>query len=307
MIDRSTYLSGLLMAGLGAIFFSTKAIFAKLLYQHGVDGVDVIALRMLLSLPVFLLILILSWGRGSRLRWHEYAQVMLLGVIGYYGSSTLDFVGLEFVSAGLERQILFLTPTLTLMLGMLVYRRRIGRRQVASMLLAYAGIVLVFWHDTQLGGDNIVLGAVLVFAAALLYAVYLLLSGELVQRVGALRLVALAMIGASVISLLQFAVLRAPLSLLEQTPTVWGLSLLMATVATILPVFLTMFAIARIGAETTSQASMLGPVSTLFLAWWFLSEPITVLQIAGTLLVLAGIWLLSTHQPARERAPVPGR
>lgn len=282
------------MGGLGAIFFSAKAIVAKLMYQHGVDGVTVIALRMLVSLPIFLLILAWTWRQGPRLRRREFVQIGLLGSVGYYGSSTLDFVGLEYVSAGLERQILFLVPTLTVLLGLLLYRRPVGGRQLLSMALAYAGIVLVFWHDTQLGGRNVVLGSALVFGAALLYAIYLLLSAQLVIRVGALRLVALAMVASSFASLLQFALLRPFPALFEQTVPVWTLSAVMATLCTVLPVFLTMFAVARIGAETTSQASMLGPVATLFLAWWLLAEPITGLQIGGTLLVLAGIWLLST-------------
>lgn len=282
------------MGGLGAIFFSAKAIVAKLLYQHGIDGVTVIALRMLVSLPIFLVILAWTWRRGPRLRPREFVQIGLLGSVGYYGSSTLDFIGLEYVSAGLERQILFLVPTLTVLLGVLLYRRPVGRKQLLSMGLAYAGIVLVFWHDAQLGGRNVVLGAALVFGAAFLYAVYLLLSAQLVVRVGALRLVALAMAFSSFASLLQFALLRPFPGLFAQTLPVWTLALVMATVCTVLPVFLTMFAVARIGAETTSQASMLGPVSTLFLAWWLLAEPITGLQIGGTLLVLVGIWLLST-------------
>jgi drug/metabolite transporter (DMT)-like permease len=211
----------------------------------------------------------------------------------------LDFMGLEYISAGLERLLMFLTPTFVLLLGMLLYRRPVSRQQWLSMLCAYAGIVLVFWHDLGTGGSNVALGSALVLAATLTYGAYLLWSAELLHRVGSLRLVALAMISSSVAGLLQYAVLRPFGTLFEQVPAVWQLSLVNAIFCTVLPVFLTMIAVGRIGPGHASQATMIGPVSTLFLGWWLLGEPITSLQLGGTGLVLAGVWLLS-----RRRLPV---
>lgn len=295
---HATYLSGLALAALGAIFFSGKAIVAKLLYREGIDAVTLIALRMTLSVPVFMLIAVWTTLRSPRLSRRDLVRVALLGVIGYYGSSMLDFMGLQYITAGLERLILFLTPTFVLLLGVVVFGRRVTARQWMSMAFAYAGIVLVFWHDVSLGGDGVVLGAGLVFAAAVLYAIYLVYSGELIQRVGTLRLVALAMTMSSVLSIGQYFVLRDPSSLWQQTGAVWGLSAVNALFCTVLPVVLTMFGVARAGAGNAAQAGMVGPVSTLFLAVWILGEPMSVLQMAGTVLVMIGIFLLS-----RRRVP----
>ena len=294
---RSAYLGGLVLALTGATFFSAKAILAKLLYREGVDVVTVMALRMLLSLPFFVVIAAWTWRRQPRLSTADLGRIAFLGMIGYYLSSLLDFIGLQYITAGLERLIMFLTPTIVLLLGIAFYRRHASRRQWTAMGIAYLGIVLVFQHDAQLGGSEVVLGSAFVVAATLTYGLYLLLSGELIQRVGTLRLTSLAMTVSSVAGIAQYVVLKGWSPLFEQTPAAWSLSAIFATVATVLPVFLTMAAVARIGAGTASQAGMIGPVSTLFLGWWLLGEPITALQLAGTALVLAGIFLLSTARP----------
>ena len=292
------YLSGLMLAVVGAVFFSGKAVVAKLLYRHGIDAVTLIALRMLLSMPVFVAVAVWTWRSSPRLSAGDLGRIGMLGLLGYYASSMLDFMGLQYVSAGLERLVLFLTPSFVLLLGLIAYRRPVARRQWLSLLCAYAGIVLVFWHDLGVGGSSVALGSVLVLGAAITYALYLLLSGELLQRVGTLRLVALAMTSSSLACLLQYAVLRPLPSLFQQAAPVWGLSLVNAMLCTVLPVFVTMIAVARIGAGAASQAGMIGPVSTLFLGWWLLGEPITRLQLAGTALVIAGIFLLSTRKTA---------
>lgn len=298
---RAAQLNGLAIACLGAVFFSAKAILVKLLYRHGVDAATVIALRMLLSAPFCVAVALWTSRRGPRLSRADLLRVILLGLIGYYGSSMLDFMGLQYISAGLERLILFVTPTFVLLLGLLAFKRTVSARQWLSMACAYAGIVLVFWHDVHIGGRDTLLGGALVFAAAFSYAVYLLLSGELLQRVGSLRLAALAMITSSVASLVQYAVLQPLPQLFLQSAEVWQLSTLNATLCTVLPVFLTMIAVGRIGAANASQAGMIGPVATLFLAAWLLGEPVTALQLAGTALVLAGIFVLSTQAPLPAR------
>lgn len=280
------------------MFFSGKAVIAKLLYREGIDAVTLIALRMLLSLPVFLLVAAWTWRREPRLDAHDLSRVFLLGLLGYYASSMFDFLGLQYISAGLERLILFLTPSFVLLIGLFAYGRKVARRQWLSLAVAYAGIVLVFWHDVGLGGRNVALGTALVMAAAISYALYLLLSGELVARVGALRLVALAMVVSTTACLLQYALLRPLPGLFTQSAPVWQLSLLNATLCTVLPVFLTMLSVGRIGAGNAAQAGMVGPVSTLLLAWWLLAEPITGLQLAGTALVMGGILLLSRQRSA---------
>jgi drug/metabolite transporter (DMT)-like permease len=305
MIAADARRTGLLLAAIAAVLFSAKAILAKFLYRHGIDAVTLIALRMLFALPVFAFVAVLeTWRareRGDSLTPRERWQIVLLGLLGYYLSSFLDFWGLQYISASLERLILFLNPTLVLLIGVLFLRQHVSGRQWAAMAVSYAGIVLVFWENLRIGGSHVALGSALVFGAALSYALYLLLSGELVRRVGSLRLVAYAMCVSTIACLVQFFLVHPP-SMLVQPMPVYGLSLLNALACTVVPVYLTMFAVARIGAGATSQTAMIGPVSLVFFGWWLLGEQVTPLQLAGTAVVLAGIALLSRVPPAK--APV---
>ncbi|KPF69063.1 multidrug DMT transporter permease [beta proteobacterium AAP99] len=297
---HALYLSGLSLAAVGAICFSAKAIVAKLMYREGLDAVSVIALRMLVAVPFFLAMAWWSMRSASnppRLARTDWLKLAGLGLVGYYASSMLDFLGLQYISAGLERLILFLTPSIVLLMSVALLKRRVTSREWISLAVAYSGIVLVFWHDVHLGGRLVWLGAGLVFASAVTYAVYLLGSGELVKRLGSLRLVALAMIVASLACIAQYALLRPFGGLFVQTPTVWVLALVNGTLCTVVPVLMTMMAVERIGAGNAAQAGMIGPVSTLFLGFWLLSEPITLLQLAGTALVLAGMFILSLKKP----------
>jgi len=299
---RRAWLQGLALAVLGAVFFSGKAIVAKLMYREGIDPITLVALRMLLSVPFFVVVLALVWRHGPPVGRADLLRVVGLGLTGYYLSSLLDFMGMQYISAGLERLILFLTPSFVLLMSWLLYRRRVGARQWLSMAFAYAGILLVFQHDLAQGGDRVLLGTLLVLAAAFTYALYLMFSGEIVGRVGTLRLVSLAMTACCVATLTHYALVRPPMSLFDQNAAVWQLSAINAVVCTVLPVFLIMAAIARIGAGPAAQAGMTGPVSTLLLAWWILGEPLGSLQLAGTALVLAGIVLLSRSPAETAKA-----
>lgn len=290
--DRKAFLAGLAIAIVGAVLFSTKAIVAKLLYRYQIDAVTLIAFRMIFSLPFFAAIALWKARTEPSLTGRERGQIVFLGLIGYYLSSFLDFLGLQYISAGLERLILFLTPSFVLLLSMVFLKKKITGMEWLALGTAYLGTVLVFLHDARAGGSNILLGGAFVLGSAVSYAVYLLMTGELVRRVGSMRLVAYAMCVSSVACIVQFFLLR-PVSLLVQAPAVYGLSILNAVMCTVFPVFLTMAAVARIGAPTTSQAGMIGPVSTLFLGALILGEPLTGIQLAGTALVLAGIYLLS--------------
>lgn len=283
---------GLAIAILGAILFSTKAVVAKLLYRYHIDAVTLIAFRMLFSLPVFAAVALWQMRVGPPLSGSDRWRLVALGLIGYYLSSFLDFLGLQYISVGLERLILFLTPTFVLLATALLFKRHIGLAQWAALGLSYCGIVLVFVHDLAGGAGSTVLGALLVLGSAISYAVYLLFTGEMVQRIGSLRLVAYAMCVSSVACIAQFFVLRPAAFLIQPAPVYW-LSLVNGVFCTIFPVFMTMIAVQRIGAATASQAGMIGPVSTLFLGALVLGEAITAIQLAGTALVIGGIYMLS--------------
>lgn len=289
---RQAYLSGLLIAVVGAIFFSAKAIVAKLMYRYHVDAVMVLSLRMMLSLPMFAVVAVWQARHAPPLARRDIGKIIFLGLIGYYLSSFLDFLGLQYISAGLERLILFLTPSFVLLISFVFYRRQVSMIEWGALLVSYLGTALVLQHDIHSGGSNVVFGSVLVLGAAIAYALYLIFSGELVRRVGAMRLVAYAMCVSSVACIVQFFILR-PASALVLPAAVYQLSLINAVFCTVLPVFLTMVAVARIGAPGAAQAGLVGPVSTLFLGAMLLDEPITVIQLLGTALVLSGIYLLS--------------
>lgn len=291
-IQRQALVAGLAIAIGGAVLFSTKAIVAKLLYRYQVDAVTVLAFRMLFSLPVFAAVALWKMRTEAPLSAADRWRLVGLGLIGYYLSSFLDFLGLQYISVGLERLILFLTPTFVLLITAVFLKRHISRIEWIALAASYCGIVLVFVHDLQGGAGNAVIGALFVLGSALSYALYLLFSGELVKRVGTLRLVSYALCVSSVACIAQFFALR-PAAMLIQPMPVYALSLVNGIFCTIFPVFMTMLAVQRIGAATASQAGMVGPVSTLFLGALVLGEPVTGVQLAGTCLVLAGIYMLS--------------
>jgi drug/metabolite transporter (DMT)-like permease len=295
LVARPALVAGLAIAIGGAVLFSTKAVVAKLLYRYHIDAVTLIAFRMLFSLPVFAAVAFWQMRSGPPLSVADRWRLVGLGLIGYYLSSFLDFLGLQYISVGLERLILFLTPTFVLLITSIFLKRHISRAEWLALVLAYCGIVLVFVHDLTGGAGNTVAGALLVLGSAVSYALYLLFSGELVKRIGSLRLVSYAMTVSSVACIAQFFLLR-PASLLVQPMPVYWLSLVNGIFCTIFPVFMTMVAVQRIGAATASQAGMIGPVSTLFLGALVLGEPITGVQLAGTALVLAGIYMLSKRK-----------
>jgi drug/metabolite transporter (DMT)-like permease len=286
-------LLGVVFALLAAVGFSAKAILVKLAYLDSVDAITLLALRMVFSVPFFIGVAI--WARQHHavpLNTHDRLLVLGLGLIGYYCSSFLDFLGLEYISAGLERLILFLYPTMTVILSAILYKRAIGKKVIVAMALSYAGIALVFLHDVGTKEGSIVLGASLVFASTLSYSIYLVGAGHAIARIGTMRFTAYAMVVASIASLLQFAVMR-PLSSLELPLRVYELSIAMAIFSTVLPVFLLSFAIRRIGSGSASLIGSIGPVSTIYMAYVFLNERISLLQIAGSALVLAGVLVIS--------------
>ena len=283
---------GLLLATLGAIAFSGKAIIAKLAYRHGVDAITLVMYRMLFALPLFVMLSV--WASRGRPALHrrDWGVIAGLGFTGYYLASTLDFLGLQYVSASLERLILYLNPTLVLALGVVLFQRQVTRRQLIALAVSYGGVLLVFGQELTHVGPHALLGAALVFGSAISYAVYLVLSGEEVRRIGALRLTGLASTVACVLCIAQFLLLR-PLAAMDVAPAVVWLSLLNALVCTFAPVLMVMMAIERIGATLVAQTGMIGPMSTLLMGVLLLGEPFTAGIAAGTVLVLAGIWMLA--------------
>lgn len=286
---RRSALIGSALVVLSSIAFSGKAVLAKLMYREGVDAITVLALRMGFALPLFALA---AWWTGRKappLARRDWGAALLLGGVAYYLSSLGDFLGLRYITAGLERLILFTYPTLVVLLSGLVLRERIGRSRVVSLVVTYAGIALVFHAEnshTTAPSAEVWLGAALVFGSAITYASYLVGSTRYIRRLTSERFTSLALSAAAIATLLHFAATGQPL--LGHSRLVYTLGAVTAVVATVIPAFALAEGIRRIGPSPSAILGTIGPVSTLFLAHWFLGEPILPMQLLGTALVLAG-------------------
>ena len=282
------------MAISGVVCFSLRPILIKLAYGYVVDPITLLALRMIFSLPFFLAAT--AWvGRASKLApiaRKDAGTIVLLGFVGYYFSSFADFLGLQYISSGLGRLILFIYPTLVVLLSLAFLHKRPAVREVVALGVTYSGIALVMSNAIGGSNANLALGAALCFASAAGYAVYLVASSQVVQRVGSVRFTAYAMSVASVFCILQFLLLR-PLSALQMPGEVYGLALAMALISTVLPVFITTEALKRIGANQVALFGALGPATTIFFGWLGLDEIMTPVQLAGAALVLAGVVLVT--------------
>jgi drug/metabolite transporter (DMT)-like permease len=288
---------GPLFAVVGVLGFSFKAILIKLAYRYApADPVALLTLRMLYAAPFFLA---MAWwsgrARGAKPVGASDMRLLVgLGFIGYYLSSLLDFMGLQYVTASLERLVLFLYPTIVVVLSAIFLAKPVTRRAIAALVLSYAGIALAVWHDVRITGDapTIALGSALVFASAVGYAVYLVGAGGIIARLGPSRFIAWAMLASTVFITVQFALTR-PLEALALPASVQALAVAMAIFSTVLPTWMIAESIRRIGANTASLIGSLGPVFTIGLGALMLGEAVNPLQLVGVALVLAGVTLVS--------------
>jgi drug/metabolite transporter (DMT)-like permease len=298
---RGWFIVGLLLAIGGVVFFSLRPIFIKLAYEYVTDPVTLLALRMVFSVPFFIAAAV--WVRSGTehrpLAPRQLAAVILLGILSYYGASFLDFLALQHIPAGLGRLLLFTYPTIVVILSAALLGKRVTAREIAALVLTYAGLALVFAH--ALGGEqkNFWLGAGLAFASSICYALYLVAGAEVITRVGSVRFTAYAMTAASIACLLQFFLLR-PLSALDLPAPVYGYAVAMAVLSTAVPVFMTSEALRRVGANTVAIIGALGPVTTIVLGYLGLEEIMTPLQLAGSALVMVGVVVISLRPQAQK-------
>ena len=299
----STERLGIALAVLAALGFSFKAIFVKLAYAAAtVDAVTLLTLRMTFALPIALWASLWLCRAAPPLSRNDWGLLLVLGVLGYYGASILDFIGLQYISAALERLILFIYPTLTVLIGVLFMGKALEKRQVAALALSYAGIGLAFAHDLQVTDDMhaVLLGGAFIFGSALSYALYSAGAEVAIRRLGTLGFAALAIIVSTFATQLHF-VLTQPFSALAQPLEVYAYAAAMALFSTVLPVFWQSAAVQRIGAARTVLIGTLGPMLTIFFAWLLLTEPVSIAQLLGAGLVLAGVLLVSRRQRPRLR------
>ena len=276
------------------VCFSAKAVLVKLLYRQGLDTESVIALRMLLAAPFYLFTLWWLGQRdaGPRLGWRQWAAVSGLGILSYYVSSMLDFSGLQYVSAGVERLILYTYPTMVLLISALLLGKKVTRIQLLALALTYAGIILAFVAEQGLGDQkNFMLGGLLILGCAFTYSIYVVYTGELVHRIGSARFTSLAVLAATVPALLQ-SMWHNGMDIFHYSPAVYGLSVWLAVAATVIPTFLIVEGIRLVGSGNAGIIGFVGPVATIALAWIFLGEAVGFVQVLGTVIVLAGVSLL---------------
>jgi drug/metabolite transporter (DMT)-like permease len=296
----SKFSGGVALALLAALGFSAKAIFVKLAYAAApVDAVTLLALRMAFSLPFFLWVGLRESRSAAPLSRRDGAAIVVLGLLGYYGASILDFLSLQYITAGLERLILFTYPTLTLLLGALFYGHRVGRREWGAVALCYLGIAAAFAHDLDIsaGSAAVWIGSGLVFSSSLSYAFYLAGSGPMLVRIGVARFTALAMLVSTAATFGHFLATE-PLTALVQPAPVYAYALAMALLSTVIPVFAQSAAIRRMGSGRAALIGTVGPLMTIALGWWWLGEAISAWQLAGMTLVVGGVVLVSRGRAA---------
>jgi drug/metabolite transporter (DMT)-like permease len=296
-------LLGVALVVFSAVAFSAKAIIIKLAYRHGTDAVTLLALRMAMAAPFFVAV---AWwssrgGQAVALSRPDWRAIVFLGVVGYYLASLFDFLGLQYITAALERLVLFLYPTFVVLISAFLYGRAIAGRDIAALALSYTGIALVFANDLATRQENVLLGAFWVTLSALAYAVYLIGNGRMVKKMGSVLFASLASIVSCAAVVAHFFAVRDAHLLWSQPAPVYGLTFLMAIVSTVLPVLFMSVGIRLIGSSHASMLGTVGPVATIFLGFAFLDEPITAIQLAGAALVMAGVLAISLAKaPGKE-------
>lgn len=304
--DTSNDPIGYALAVGGAILFSTKGIFIKLAYGHGVSTEMLLSLRMLVALPVYLVILVTILRRDEKARSALTPRVviasMAVGILGYYLSSYLDFLGLNYLSAQYERLVLFTYPFFVLLFGVWFFGDRMVWGVVPSMLVSYAGLLVIFGWNLAVDPDGLVLGTLLVLGSAITFALYQHLAKRQMVVIGAGLFTCIGMSTAAIFAIGQNLVLAGPGSYLTLMPEIWAYGLALGVLGTVLPSFLMNMGMARIGARATSSTAAFGPVVTIVIAVIVLSEPFTLFHGVGTALVLLGSVLFTRAERRARRA-----
>ncbi len=284
--------SGWFIAIVGIVLFSAKAVLVKLAYQYEVSSVHLLLFRLGFSLPVYLgLIYYFKSKQEEVVKKTDYLWIIFFGFIGYYLASYFDFLGLQYITAGLERIVLFVYPTLVLIISRIFFKTKITKEQVGAIIITYVGVIIAFWNEVEVSGNHVYLGVFLIFLSALTYAVYLVGSGWLISKFGVMLFTSYAMV-VSAICVIAHYLITDRMSLINYPKEVYVLSVLMAFVSTIIPSFLVSLAIKKMGASSFSILGSIGPIATIILAYIFLDESISSLQILGAMIVILGVFFV---------------
>jgi len=298
--NKNGYLIASITVLIGAIFFSTKAVFVKLAYQYEIDSVSLLTLRMAFSFPFFILIGFWSsrkkQGSDYVMTSQDWLLTILFGVLGYYVASLLDFLGLQYISASFERIILYLYPTLVLLMSFFLFKEKIKAIHLLALLLTYVGVGIAFYENLQLKlGNDIIKGSLLVFTAAIAYAIYLVGSGQLLPKRGTIRYNSISMSAACIGIFIHNGVVHG-LDLFNFSAPIYYYGIALAMIGTVIPSFLMAEGIRVIGSSNASIIGSIGPISTIVLAYLLLGERLGWLQGIGTLFVIAGVLLITLQK-----------
>ncbi|WP_109437609.1 DMT family transporter [Aquimarina sp. AU119] len=289
---------GIVLAVVGIVLFSAKAVLVKLAYKYEISSEHLLLFRMVFSLPVYLVITFFNKPvQKEKIKIKDYSWIVFFGFVGYYLASYFDFLGLQFIKAGLERIILFLYPTLVIIISRVFLKNIITRQQLAAILITYIGVIITFWGELQMETEtnNITLGAMLIFLSALTYATYLVGSGWLIPKFGVITFTSYAMIISSLCIIIQYLVFDRG-DIMNYPLELYLICIAMAIFSTIIPSYLVSAAIAKLGASNFSIIASLGPVSTIVLAYFFLGENLSLIQIVGALIVIFGVYVISKQK-----------
>ncbi len=280
---------------IGIVLFSSKAVMVKLAYTYGVDAISVLLLRMLFSFPFYVVIALIYHKKernSFRLNSKDYLWLIFFGFVGYYLASYFDFVGLKYIKASLERIILFIYPTIVLLLNKLFLKQTITKIQAGAIAITYLGIIVAFWEEVNMSGQNTLVGGVFILISAITYASYLVGSGWLIPKFGVMRFTAYAMLVSCMCVFIHYSIINDT-NLLSFSWEVYVLGFLIAIFSTVIPSFLVSKSIKMISSSNFAIIAGMGPISTIILAVIFLNETLTLLQLFGALVVIAGILLMS--------------
>lgn len=291
---QSKFYKGVLFVFLGAICFSTKGIFAKLAFRYGVDGLQILTLRMLFALPFYIIILFNEYKKNPEpIVKNDWINIVSLGLIGYYLAALFDFLGLQYISASLERNIIFTYPTFVLLMSKIFFKRKISAVQIIAVMICYSGILLAFYSDkAAYASETLMKGTIFVLLSSITYALYLVKSDGLIKNVGTIRFTCISMIVSCVAVIVHYIIVYG-INIFSFPWQVYLIGGAVAIISTVLPSFLMTKGIASIGSSNMAIIASIGPIATIFLSNFILHETFSVLHIIGTLFVLAGVLLIS--------------
>jgi drug/metabolite transporter (DMT)-like permease len=291
----SNFYKGIIFVFFGALCFSTKGIFAKLSFQYGVNGLQILMLRMLFALPFYVVILANEYRKKTpaQINKNDWWNIIILGLIGYYLAALFDFIGLQYVSASLERNIIFTYPTFVLLLSKLFFNRKINSTQITAVVVCYIGIVIAFYSDkAAYVSSNLTKGTIFILLSALTYALYLVKSDHLIKNVGTIRFTCISMIVSCIAVIIHFILVNG-FDIFHFPIQVYFIGLTIAIVSTVLPSFLMTKGISYIGSSNMAIIASIGPIATIVLSYYILNEDFTLMHLSGTILVLVGVLLIS--------------